>query len=324
MTLPTLNTGIESTVNKVHRSVFLFAHLLTLCFVMGDYLFWSDSAPSGSFLCRSSRLTTIVFYKPFFASTCYCLNFLYDTSGSGTLWHNPFTDSIVAVLMILLLTWTVCSVVVSLPVLACFFFFTILFFIPPIAYSISMAGNMTDFAEKKKVAERTKKKEDKDKVEALKPEYDATVYLLKRLCFYSIFACLVFGVYLFPFYEGEGYVHVLERTAAALVPSLRFWAPNFSLSFSWPHVSFPSQFGLALSLAVISMEYALMGGQVLLAYAYPKGYAFVDMYTEEFGETGKVDKAHEELTTTSSGQVELVVSVEKKDQLNGGNDGIRI
>jgi hypothetical protein len=190
------------------------------------------------------------------------------------LWHNPFTDSIVAVLMILLFLWTLCSVIFSLPVLVCFIFFTIIFFIPPIVYLFS-EGELIG-----------------SNIEAMKLERDAAILLLKRLSFYSLFACLVFGVYLYPFYEGEGYVSVLERAGQSLVPSLRFWAPKFSVSFSWPHVSLPSQIGLGLSLAVLSMEYILVLGQLLLEYAYPKGFAFDDMYTEGFGEPKK-DKDEE-------------------------------
>lgn len=73
---------------------------------------------------------------------------------------------------------------------------------------------------------------------------------------------------------------------------MRFWTPKFSLSFSWPraHVSFPSQFGLGLSLAVFSMEYILMLGQLLMRYAYPKGYAFDDMYSKRLGEKEAVQQ----------------------------------
>jgi hypothetical protein len=267
--------------------------------------------------------TTIVFYKPFFASTFYCLNYLADTSG-WMLWHNPFTDSIVAVLMILLLTWTFCSVVVSLPVLVCFFFFTIMFFIPPVAYFASTRKALAiDLRKLKKKLDKLKEKkspsfenEEKAFMEK-KTEKEAATLIFKRLLFYSTFSCLVFGVYFYPFYEGEGYVSVLERAKEAAVPSLRFWAPNFSLSFSWPHVSFPSQFGLGLSLAVFSMEYALMAGQVLLAHAYPKGFAFDGMYEklkEKDEKEGMVqdrrmpaDDAVKAITnTTSHGSVELL------------------
>ena len=271
-------------MNKTQRSVLLFAHLLVLCFVIGDYFVWSDSAPTGSVLCRSARFTAIIFYKPFLASTFYCLNFLADTGG-WMLWHNPFTDSIVAVLMILLFLWTLCSVIISFPVLVSFFFFTIIFFIPPIVYLI-FEGELV-FLHKNKVSKLS---------EVQKKERDAAIILLKRLSFYSLFACLVFGIYLYPFYEGEGYVSVLKRAGQSLVPSLHFWAPKFSVSFSWPHVSLPSQIALGLSLAVLSMEYILMLGQLLLEYAYPKGFAFDDMYTEGFGEP-KEDEAEETTAT---------------------------
>ena len=78
----------------------------------------------------------------------------------------------------------------------------------------------------------------------------------KRLNAYAVFSVLACAVILMPLYLGEGYVRVLERAAAAAVPSLQFWLPRFRLSlFSWPSdLPFPSQVAHALSITFLSIE----------------------------------------------------------------------
>jgi len=117
--------------------------------------------------------------------------------------------------------------------------------------------------------------------------------IFKRLVFYSFFACLVFGIALYPFYEGDGYVETVERVSAAVLPSLSLWSPEFALSFSWPRVSLPSQIGLALSIGALSLEYLLLAWQVGLAYMYPLGYAFDGMYDKEPEEPALHEAARE-------------------------------
>jgi hypothetical protein len=247
----TTDTGLDSSINKIQRSFFMFTHLLVLCLVMGDYFIWSESAPTGSsVLCRSARITTIVFYKPFIFSTLYCLNCLVDTKG-WMLWHNPLTDSIVAVLMGLLFAWVGFSLVFSLPLLGCFFFFTLMFTIAPLAYFITVKDALINYSTPPPTQDElwSGSREELTEEERSKAAAAATVF--KRLCFYSAAACLVFGVFLYPFYEGEGYAHVVERVGERVLPSIRLWSPEFRLSFSWPHVSFPSQIGLGCSIGAL-------------------------------------------------------------------------
>jgi hypothetical protein len=234
---------------------------------MGDYFVWSDFAPSASVLCHSARRNAIALYKPFSVSTLYCFNFLRKLTDSigWMLWHNLFTDdSIVAVLMTMLLVWTFCAAIFSVPLLVCFcfffFFFMIIFVAPPVACFLlegevfapeTEAEHELDNTEDATVSRRTELEE------AVLRDRDFANKLIRRMAFCPFFKSL-FGVYLHPFYKGEGNVNALERVGQSLVPSLRLWTPKFSLSFSWPHVSFPSQFGLGLSFSVFSMESALV------------------------------------------------------------------
>ena len=81
-------------------------------------------------------------------------------------------------------------------------------------------------------------------------------FFFKRLNAYAV-SMLACAVILMPLYLGEGYVRVLERAAAAAVPSLQFWLPRFRLSlFSWPSdLPFPSQVAHALSIIFLSIEH---------------------------------------------------------------------
>jgi hypothetical protein len=278
---PTHGTGIDCALSKVQRSFFLFIHLLVLFFVLGDFLVWSSPVSFDSALCRPALVTSIIFFKPFLVSAIYTFNYLADVIG-WMLWHNPLTDSIVAVLLILLLLWAVVAFTFSLPLLVCFFFFPIAFFVPPLAYYLKMKDAIHNSGIKKwgeqdwQFAERMKKVTDKERTEG-----EAAAVIFKRLVFYSFFACLVFGIALYPFYEGDGYSETMQRISGAVLSSLSFWSPEFALSFSWPRVSFPSQIGLALSIGALSLEYLLLAWQVVLAYMYPMGYAFDGMYDKE-------------------------------------------
>jgi len=278
---PALDTGVDCALSKVQRSFFLFVHLQVLFFVLGDFLIWSNPVPFDTALCRSALTTTVIFYKPFLVSTFYCLNYLADATG-WLLWHNPLTDSIVAVLLVLLLLWAVVAFAFSLPLLVCFFFFTLIFFVPPIVYfaitcdAIYNSGIKTRSERDHEFVRRMEKV-----TEEQRSEGEAAALIFKRLVFYSFFACLVFGVSLYPFYEGYGYVETMEHVSAAVLPSLSFWSPEFALSFSWPRVSFPSQLGLVVSIGAISLEYFLLGWQLVTAHMYPLGYAFDGMYAKE-------------------------------------------
>jgi len=279
---PTLDTGVDCDLSKVQRSFFLFVHLLVLFFVLGDYFVWSNPVPFDSALCRPALTTAIIFYKPFFVSAFYCLNYLSDATG-WMLWHNPLTDSIVAVLLILLLLWVVVAFTFSLPLLCCFFFFTLAFFMPTLLYfsktkgAIFTSGIQKPFEKDWDFAARMKKVTEKQRTEG-----EAATMIFKRLFFYSFFACSVFAISLYPYYvDGEGYVKTVKRVSVAVLPSLSFWSPEFALSFSWPRVSFPSQLGLVVSIGAISLEYFLLGWQLVTAHMYPLGYAFDGMYAKE-------------------------------------------
>lgn len=268
----TPTTGIASSSSKANRSMFLFVHLLILCFVMGHYFIFSPY--TGGVVCRVARLSALIFLKPFFLSTLYCLNYMTDTQG-WMLWHNPITDSIVSVLFVLLLIWLVVSLIFALPILVCFVFYGVVFFIPPIAYFI---------VNYKKLRLSYKKYDRKEATESEVMEADGAVVILKRLLFYSVFAGIVFASYLYPFYLGEDYIHAVKRVGSSIEVSLGW--PAWRVSFSWPEVSFPNQLALSVSLSAFSMEYALMAWSVVLSKIYPRGYAH-DGVTEDKPLCGK-------------------------------------
>lgn len=239
--------------------MFLFVHLLILCFVMGNYFIWSSY--TGGVVCRVARFSALIFLKPFFLSTLYCLNYMTDSRG-WMLWHNPLTDSIVSVLSVLILIWFVVSFAFALPILVCFVFYGVIFFIPPIVYALVNISKLVT-----SLNPYNRKKATESEV----METDGAVVILKRLVFYSVFAGIVFASYLYPFYLGEDYLHAVKRVGSIMKVSLGW--PAWRFAFSWPEVSFPNQLALSVSLSAFSMEYALMAWSIVLSKIYPKGYA---------------------------------------------------
>jgi len=268
--------GVAAPAQKVARSLFLFVHLLILCFVIGDYFLFSSDVPTGGVLCRPARLAAIFFYKPFLVSSMYCLNFLVDAQG-WMLFHNPVTDTIVLVLMALLFVYLAITAIFAVPILLSFAYLFLVFFIPPVAYVFAQGydevytatfkpGTMKDPNDEAKW-----KNDWKD--EAKRDEAFAAAVIFKRLSFYSFFAAIVSSVGFWPFYLGDSYVSVLERAVEDMVPSLQLWSPEFSLLFRFPDVSLHLQVSLAVSFGAMSLEYALLGWALLLEHLYPQGWA---------------------------------------------------
>ena len=225
-----LDTGFKAASHRTQRSLFLFIHTMAMGFVIGYCL---RTGPSGGAVCRAANVISIVFQKPFISSLIYSMAFFMDQQG-WLLWHNPLTDSLVAALMTLAGLWFIFAFVFSGPLLLfCFPYLAIIFFLPPIAF-IFLVGP-------KECVESEKYMKGRGWSDAKINEALAAQVIFKRLVFYSVFCCLVFGLALFPLYEGRGYSHVLRGAAGHLSLGLRFWSPRFRLSFSWPHIALPAQ-----------------------------------------------------------------------------------
>lgn len=280
--------GVAAPAQKVARSMFLFVHLLVLCFVCGDYFLYSSNVPAGGALCRPARVAAIIFYKPFLVSCLYCLNFLMDAQG-WMLFHNPVTDTVVFVLMALMALYLAITAIFAVPVLICFVYLFLAFFVPPVAYSMTTGWATYAIFEKEgknkvprvlvaafdpkvmKWSDGKWKSEWAD--EATRDEAFAAAVIFKRLSFYSFFAAVVSSVGFWPWYLGDSYVSVLERAVEGMVPSLQFWSPEFRLFFRFPDVAIHLQLSLALSIGAISLEYALLAWALLLERLYPQGWA---------------------------------------------------
>jgi len=266
--------GVAAPAQKVARSLFLFVHLLILCFVIGDYFLFSSDVPTGGVLCRPARLAAIFFYKPFLVSSLYCLNFLVDAQG-WMLFHNPVTDTIVLVLMALLFVYLAITAIFAVPILLSFAYLFLVFFIPPVAYVFAQ-GYREVYTATFKPGDMKKFNgswQNYWKDEAKRDEAFAAAVIFKRLSFYSFFAAIVSSVGFWPFYLGDSYVSVLERAVEGMVPSLQLWSPEFSLLFRFPDVSLHLQVSLAVSFGAMSLEYALLGWALLLERLYPQGWA---------------------------------------------------
>jgi hypothetical protein len=277
---------VNNSANRTTRAFFLFLHTLILFFVMGDhFVFSADDAPKedSSALCRVARVTVVMFYKPFVVSALSCYRFVSDAGGT-LLWHNPLTDSIVAVLVSLLLVWIGMSFLFSFPLLVVFFFFGLCFFVPvglylmmvnwsavvdfvsvhwPLA-SEFMAVNCPVVAGGGAAAGQAR--------QALEAK-ESSLHVVKQLLGLSTFCALVFGVSLWPFYEGEGYAHVTERAGTAIATGLHIFKPSWRLVFAWPRgASTLSQAALAAALAAVAFEAAQILWSLLLYRAYPFGW----------------------------------------------------
>jgi len=234
-----LDTGVKAASHRTQRSLFLFIHTMVIGFVIGYCL---RTGPSGGAVCRAANVISIVFQKPFISSLIYSMAYFMDHQG-WLLWHNPLTDSLVAALMTLAWLWFIFAFVFSGPLLLfCFPYLAIIFFLPPIAF-IFLVGLAECVAAESYM--KTFGWSDAKINEAL-----AAQVIFKRLVFYAVFCCLVFGLALFPLYEGRGYSHVLRGAAGHLSLGLRFWSPRFRLSFSWPQIALPAQV-LALCIQAV-------------------------------------------------------------------------
>jgi hypothetical protein len=249
-----IETGVKAKSHKTQRSFFLSVHLLIVSFVIGVSL---STGPSGGVVCQAANVLSIVFRKPFLPSLLYCLNYLVDSNG-WLLWLNPYTDSLVAVMMLLALLWLLVAFIFSCPILLCFPFLTLIFFLPTFVYFKTWGHMMLFTPETSNVDSDGDSRHNgmKNPEHVKKPEVDewedgwdenkarsalGAQVIFKRLIIYSTLTALVFGCALMPLYQGSGYEQVLKSAAGHFSVGLRFWRPSFRLSFRWPDISFPSQ-----------------------------------------------------------------------------------
>ena len=294
---------VRNSSDKVTRSFFLFLHALIVFFVMGDYFLWSpDDAPKkdSSALCRVSRVTVVVFYKPFLVSALCCFRFVTDSSGT-LLWHNPLTDTIIAVLIALLFVWGAISFIFSFPLLVIFFFFSACFYAPAVVYLATV--NLFEVAPGSR-----------GKPGPVVESNRASLHVFKRLLGLSTFCVLVFGVSLWPFYEGEGYAHAVERVGASIAAGLRIWDPeSWHLVFIWPRTVSPlSQAALALALAAAGFEAAQALWSALLYRAYPFGWDLgphaMKNYGDEIDDSKQLDQQQPASGAPSEVNLDFVTS----------------
>lgn len=270
-TFGTIDTSFESHANKNLRSLFLYVQLLTLCFVCGYYFIGSPAAPTGGVLCRMAFTTVLPFNKVALVPSLYILNFVLDAKGV-LLHHNPFTDSMMAVVFALFTAWYVAVTVFALPVLVAYAYFALAFVVPAGAYLFYIGFKkekifvlITDPTEFKKYYGR-------DPTEEEKQEAEAAGFLLKRLLIYSIFTINAFAVFFYPLYGGEGYGRLAERVATAVSRGVSLWEPEFFIDIvRWPRVSVPGQLALAVSAGTIALEYLLFAWGLALGRLYPRG-----------------------------------------------------
>jgi hypothetical protein len=206
-------------------------------------------------------VTLAIFYKPLVPAMWYGLAHVLDDEG-WMLHHNILTDTLVAAVMLLFSVWFAFAFAAALPVLVCFFYYTIVLFIPVIAYYAinekSIKANKWDI---------------EDMREEERDERTATMLLSKRLSAYTLFASVVFAMLLWPFYlsppTGQSYTAVATNTANILGISLSFWTPDWPSGFGWPfNLHWPQQFTLAVSIGAIGVEQTMFFWNYLYFWAY--------------------------------------------------------
>jgi hypothetical protein len=270
-TLPIFPVVTNTPVNKIHRSLFIFVQLIAFCFVLGDYLVWSNSSPAANegALCVLARVTSAPFYKPILVPIIICISYLMKDSDylGGMLYHNPFTDSILAVSEIIFILWASVCCVFFLPLLVAFVELTIILVLPPL---IHMGVSMSVF----QLVITLDMMGDGISVENYRfGEIEGHVVVFMVL--FSALSLVALGLLLVPFYEGVGYVSALQEAGSSVLPhSLLFWAPEWWSTFRWPHVSASSQWALGVSIAAVCTESCLFLGQSAMTSLYPNGYGF--------------------------------------------------
>jgi hypothetical protein len=68
----------------------------------------------------------------------------------------------------------------------------------------------------------------------------------------------------------------------SVVEGLKFWTPEFSLTFEWPAtLRLPEKFGLFAALTMMGSEYALLAFQTVYSSMFPGGFGLVMERTEK-------------------------------------------
>jgi hypothetical protein len=68
----------------------------------------------------------------------------------------------------------------------------------------------------------------------------------------------------------------------SVVEGLKFWTPEFSLTFEWPAtLRLPEKFGLFAALTMMGSEYALLAFQTVYSSMFPGGFGLVMGRTEK-------------------------------------------
>merc|ERR1711933_493685 len=100
--------------------------------------------------------------------------------------------------------------------------------------------------------------------------------LYARLFIGGLVVSITIGGGLLPFYQGASYSQVLSQIVASAVEGLKFWTPEFSLTFAWPAtLRLPEKFGLFAALTMMGSEYALLAFKAVYKSMFPSGVGLV-------------------------------------------------
>ena len=233
------------------QALLFLIQVLCGCNSLGAYF---AAAPAGGPLCRLAHVGLAVFYKPLAFPLWYCLLLLLDTSGVR-LRHTQLTDVLAWVVQALFAAWALACGALSLPLLLAFPMFGLLFAAPALLFLWAKQEELGI------VLQRSGDfKNEWDKLsESEQAAHLGTEQLFARLCGYSVFAALVFGIRLWGFYETGDWVGTLSDAGDALGVSVPVWdLPTLALSLRWPsELSLPEQLPLFVSAGFTGVEVLL-------------------------------------------------------------------
>jgi hypothetical protein len=261
----------KKSLRKLLRGLVLFVQLLSVFFFLGKYLVWEPVRPEGGVLCTVFARTALsIFYKPMIPAMWYCMAHLVDTEG-WMLHHTLFTDTLVALIELLVGAWFLLTFAVSLPVLICYVYLPLILLVPLMAYGFlaeKLVSSEVSVVFRSSVralspelrAELDEKELEKERAKLTPKQLDELAVLdavLKRLALFSLLIALVGAIELWPLYNGKSYGAILSGAFDSFSFSIDFWKLEWWTSF-WPS-KLPSidMYGLVASLGCLGAEFVL-------------------------------------------------------------------
>jgi hypothetical protein len=254
------------TLEGAQRSFFLTLQVLLFAYLCGQYLF-AGPVLQGSLLCRFVGPWVLApVYKPAVPTFWYLTMRVLET---GAMHNNVWTLTLNATFVGAVVVWLLIALVFTVPLtFVCYVY---------LGFAIMLPALLHRFAWPLLFETKFRFQIDFDEFKGLEEDkIDTATNIVTRLFFGGLVVSITIGASLLPFYQGASYVHVLSQVVASAMEGLKFWTPDFSLTFAWPAtLRLPEKFGLAAALTMMGSEYALLAFQAVYCSMFPSGAGLV-------------------------------------------------